>query len=476
MALLSPAHSTVWLSARRASRLRLTLQLLLLGLAAAVVGHGLFGSPIAPRNLATVTVAVHWRGLLIGTLLLAGNLFCTSCPMVLVRDAGRRLVRPMRHWPSWARGKWLGLGLLVVVLFSYELFNLWELPRATAWVVLGYFASALLIDLTFTGASFCKFVCPIGQFNFVAATLSPREVTVRRLSTCATCETADCLKGRVTPEAPATVVQRGCELGLFLPMKVGNLDCTFCFDCVRACPHDNVTIASRVPGREWLNTGHRAGVGRVQQRRDLAALALVFVCAAPLNAALMTAPARATERWLADVMGTQALAPALAALFIAALVVVPAVLVTLTAVAAGKRPDASLSLVSAAIPYIYALVPLGVGGWASHYGFHLLTGGLTIVPVVQSAAIDVFGSPLLGVPLWSLAGIRPGAAYPIQLGLVLLGLAGSIGLIRATAESEHVTAPRRAAFSWIVLACALALAMSWIFAQPMDMRGLGTIG
>ena len=51
--------------------------------------------------------------------------------MVLARDAGRRVVpRAGCRWPRALRGKWLGLALLVVVLFAYELFDLWELPRA----------------------------------------------------------------------------------------------------------------------------------------------------------------------------------------------------------------------------------------------------------------------------------------------------------------------------------------------------------
>ena len=32
------------------------------------------------------------------------------------------------------------------------------------------------------------------------------------------------------PPATRPVVARGCELGIFLPAKVGNLDCTLCFD------------------------------------------------------------------------------------------------------------------------------------------------------------------------------------------------------------------------------------------------------
>src|SRR6185436_20718746 len=81
--------------------------------------------------------------------------------------------------------------------------------------------------------------------------------------------------------------QRGCELGLFLPMKVGNLDCTMCLDCVHACPHDNIALVTRIPGAELLETRRRSGLGRLIQRPDLAVLAVVFTFAALINAFAM---------------------------------------------------------------------------------------------------------------------------------------------------------------------------------------------
>ena len=75
-------------------RSRQLLQVALLVVAAAVVLHGLFGPDIAPRNLSTVLTSIHWRGLLVVALVVIGNLFCTACPMILVRDAGRRFVAP----------------------------------------------------------------------------------------------------------------------------------------------------------------------------------------------------------------------------------------------------------------------------------------------------------------------------------------------------------------------------------------------
>ncbi len=312
---------------------RTAMQLVLLLVAAAVVLHGLLGPQLAPRNLATVLTSIHWRGLLIVAIAVVGNLFCTACPMVLARDVGRRFVHPAWRWPRRLRGKWLGLALLVLVLFSYELFDLWAMPRATAWLVIGYFGLAIVVDVLFSGASFCKHLCPIGQFNFTASVMSPTELRVVDRETCRSCRTSDCIKGRygpakagphVQPGGPHVLTQRGCELGLFLPMKVGNLDCTMCLDCVHACPHDNIALSLRTPGAELLERGRRSGIGRLGQRTDLAVLAVVFTFAALVSAFAMTSPAYAVEQLLATATGARSEWPILLFVFIVGLVIVPA--------------------------------------------------------------------------------------------------------------------------------------------------------
>ena len=69
--------------------------------------------------------------------------------------------------------------LVAIFLWSYEVFALWDRPWITAWIIIGYFVAAFAVDSFFQDASFCKYVCPIGQFNFVASTVSPLEVAVR---------------------------------------------------------------------------------------------------------------------------------------------------------------------------------------------------------------------------------------------------------------------------------------------------------
>lgn len=458
-------------------RLRTAAQIVLLLVAVVVVLHGLLGPQLAPRNLATVLSWIHYRGLLIGALLLAGNVFCGACPMVLVRDLGRRLRRPTRSWPRWLGPKWVALALFAGVLFAYERFDLWALPAATAWLVLGYFGAALLVDLTFTGAAFCKHVCPVGQFNFIASTLSPLEVGARDVAVCRGCTTVDCIKGRRDPAAPAIILQRGCELALFLPSKVGNLDCTFCLDCVQACPHDNVAIAFRVPGEELVDDGRRSSIGRLSRRTDLAALALLFVFGALLNAFAMTGPVYAAERWIARTMGTTSETPVLGIVFVTGLVLIPLVLCGGAAWLTRRLASApGLGVKDVALRYAYALVPFGAGVWFAHYGFHFLTGVWTVVPVAQSAAIDTAGRALLGGPDWRWLGMAPGTVFPLQLGAVLLGTLGSLALVHRVSERDHPGFARRAAAPWTVLVLGLTVLALWILAQPMEMRGTGLGG
>jgi polyferredoxin len=447
-----------WRHARR------VLQLPFLALAAVLVIHGLFGSQLAPKNLATVVVWVHYRGALVLALIAAGNVFCGSCPFLVPRDIVRRWWKPRLRWPRALRSKWLAVALLVGFLFGYELFDWWSSPRASALLLVSYFVAAFAIDSLFAGASFCKYVCPIGQFNFTASTISPLEIRVRDHDVCSRCATRDCIRG--TPDAKV----RGCELSLFQPRKHGNVDCTFCLDCVHACPHDNIAIASRLPGSELSDDPLRSGVGRFSRRRDLAALAVVFTFGALLNAFGMVSPVYAVKAWIGSRLHLHAEAPLLATLFALAHVIAPAKLIGAatftTRLATGSRD----TLTDIATRFAYTLVPIGLGVWTAHYSFHFLTGLWTFVPVAQRACVDV-GYPLLGEPRWTLSGIPRHAVYPMEMGFLGLGLVGSCIVAWRIAEREHPRRSMRAFVPWVLVSITVCAAALWLLSQPMEMRG-----
>ncbi|MCP4537909.1 MAG: 4Fe-4S binding protein [Chloroflexi bacterium] len=431
--------------------------------AVVAIVHGLIGPRLAPKNLSIVLTWLHFRGLLIVGLLLVGNLFCMACPFILVRDLARRLIPPTRKWPSRWRNKWPSVILTVLILFAYELFDLWAEPVWTAVLILVYFGGAVVMGVLFERAPFCSHFCPLGQFSLVLSLVSPLEVQVRDPQTCTTCHTKDCLKGRNG--------QPGCELAILQQKKVGNMNCHWRLDCLRACPHDNVGILPRLPGSELWVDPVRSGIGRLSRRTDIAFLVLLLVFGALLNAFGMISPVYALQAWLADLLSTNSEALVLGILFVVGLGVIPALLLGLTAWLARWWADSQERLVSLVIRYAYGLVPLGFGVWTAHFLFHFLTGVLTIVPVMQSVLMDLEWL-VLDMPRWDLGPIVPTPwLFPLEVGFMGLGWFGSLLTTYRIAERESPDRPWRAFLPWAGLLLLLLLTGVWLMSQPMEMRG-----
>jgi len=446
---------------------RLSLQLVTTCLAGLLIVDGLFGTQVAAMNLAGVLPWVHWRAFVILALLVAGNVSCMACPFLVPRTLARRWLPARLRWPRALRGKWPSVILLVLFFWSYEVFSLWDSPRWTACLVIGYFVTATLVDGLFQGASFCKHVCPIGQFNFVQSLVSPLEVKVRDADVCLACQTHDCIRGTATG-------QPGCELGLYVPKKSGNLDCTFCLDCAHACPHDNVGVLAVTPGADLGNETRHSGIGRLKDRPDLAALIFVLVFGAFANAAGMVAPVVGWQERLAARMGLRSTFALTTACSIAALTVVPLLSVGLTAVLSLRWGGGTAGRWETATRFSYAFVPLGFAMWLSHYGYHLLTSWRGAFPAVQRFAMRV-GWNALGTPEWGDACCRPVAEWLPRLEIVCLDL----GLLLALYTGYRIARQRtpragRAFAPWAVLIVLLFAVGVWIVLQPMQMRGMMT--
>ncbi len=379
-----------------------------------------------------------------------------SCPFTLVRDMARRVLPTRWRWPHSLRNKWLPVGLLAVYFWAYEAFSLWNSPWATAWIITGYFAAAVLIDGFFKGASFCKYVCPIGQFHFVTSLVTPREVTIRSSATCQSCRTHDCIRGNSTA--------RGCELDLFQPRKFSNLDCTFCMDCVKACPHDNVTLLRVLPAATITKDPYRSSLGRLSKRTDYALLALLIIFGAFVNAAGMVEPVMTVQhRWHAQ-LGPHAM-PLIVGLFVlAGALLVPTVLV----LAAGRLNswvEPGKPALHFARRFTFALAPMGASMWAAHLLYHLTTGWNAAGPALArlAGAGQAISTPY--TPAW---------LTPLQITILNAGLL--LTLYVCWRISSRLTAPTRRATAlfvpWAALACSLYYLGVWILLQPMQMRGM----
>ncbi|MBK7177758.1 MAG: hypothetical protein IPH82_11335 [Chloroflexi bacterium] len=443
---------------------RLTLQLFLLLVTAVLLYDGFTGRPLAPTNLATVVTWVHYRGLVMLGLLVAGNLFCMSCPFTLPRTLARKLSGNGRRWPRALRNKWLAIAILFLYLFLYEWLDLWASPLLTVWVILAYFVAAFVLEALFAESPFCKYVCPLGTFNFVNSTISPTQITVLSPDTCRACPGKECINGN------GDVL--GCGTELFAPQIHSNLDCVFCLDCARACPYENVALTIRSPL-------HEAVTPKAWPRRwDLHLLILVFAFAGLGNAFGMVPPVYALEAALGGWLGTSSEGLVLFLIFAVVNLLLPVVLGLSAAWLSRRLAQRREPLRVALARYAPAVLPLSFAIWFAHYaGFHFLSSALAIVPVVQNFLLD-HGVTFLGAPNWMLGPVLPAAWLdPFEMVVVLAGFAASFYAVGARARQAETRADGVAAqVPWLVLLLGLAAAALFIFYLPMEMRGTGFSG
>ncbi len=446
------ATARVWLpKGRRAA------QTALLVVAMCVIADGLRGPQVTGLNLAGVLPWIHWRALSLAALLLVGNLFCMACPFTLARDLVRKIlpVKTLR-WPHSLRTKWAPIVLLIAYLWAYEAFSLWNSPSATAWIIVGYFCGAIMIDSVFRGASFCKYVCPIGQFHFVTSLVSPSEIAVRDRSICESCQTFDCIRGNQHV--------RGCELDLFQPKKVGNLDCTFCMDCVKACPHDNVSVRAAIPGKTLLTDVYRSSIRRLSTRTDWTVLALVIVFGAFVNSAGMVGPVVTWEHRLHGRLGPNAMPWIVGVFTLTGVLVAPALSVAIAWLASRFMSRARI-MADTVRRLSLALVPVGASMWAAHLLYHFGTSWSSVIPVINRN---------IGYSATQAIAIVPAWLTPAQILLLDAGLLMTLYLDWRMVK-QMVSGLRRSVglmLPWATLACSLYAVGVWILFQPMDMRGM----
>ena len=461
---------------------RLLLQTPFALVALALVVDGFTGPQMAARNLATVTPWVHLRGLVVLVLLLAGNLICMGCPFTLPRTLAKRLSIRGRRFPQRLRNKWLALFSLFALFFAYEYLDLWASPWLTAWLIIAYFVASFVLEALFSESAFCKYICPLGSFNIVYSTLSPSGIAVKSHDVCASCVGHECVNGSYAPEPTIRVDQipieggeatrplrvthgphgtLGCGTELFAPQMRGNMDCTLCLDCVRACPHDNVSLFTRASGAELSRADSWP------RRWDVSLLVIALAFMGLSNAFGMVPPYYALQETLALNLGVRSEFLALLLIFAVGNLLLP-LMAAVCAATLGRRltrfhrRDSLRDTVAAFAP---AFAPVGFGIWFAHYSFHLLVGPGLIAPVIQ----EFFGG-LGDWARWSFS-LDQNLIGLIQLLALVGGFLWSLRLAQKTALRLYRRKALLGMLPWALVFLLLMLAAWQIFTLPMEMRG-----
>jgi hypothetical protein len=221
-----------------------------------------------------------------------------------------------------------------------------------------------------------------------------------------------------------------------------------------------VGILQAAPGQSLFEGRHSSGIGRLSRRPDVAALVLILVFGAFLNAAGMTVPVMTwMHRWHAN-LGS--MLPVVTAMYVAGLLIIP---VTLAAVCGWiTRRVAQQSWSDLTCSFTLALVPVGFAMWLAHFSNHFFAGWSTLIPAV-GRFFSRLSSANYPVPNW----IPSLELCFLDLGL-LLTLYATWRVARRLVSGDGMAL---AAMSpWAVLAGALYSAGVWIVFQPMQMRGM----
>ncbi len=461
---------------------RLLLQAPFALVALALVIDGFAGPQSASHNLATVAPWVHLRGFVVLALLLAGNLVCMGCPFTLPRTLAKGLSIKGRRFPQRLRNKWLAILSLFALFFAYEYLDLWASPWLTAWLIIAYFVGAFLLEAVFSESAFCKYICPLGSFNMVYSTLSPTRIAVKSRAVCASCVGRECVNGSYAPQplirvdeiptaggeatrqasvahGPAGAL--GCGTELFAPQIRSNLDCTMCLDCVRACPHENVSLFTRAAGAE-LSQADSWG-----RRWDMSLLVIVLAFMGISNAFGMVPPYYELQAWLMRSFGIASEGVALLLIFaFSSLLPVTAVVAAAWLARALTRFRKRDSLRDTVAAFAPAFAPVGFGIWFAHYSYHLLVGPGLIVPVLQAF--------LGGAGDWQRWGFRldENLIGAIQLLVLLGGFLWSLRLAQKTALRLYRRKALLGLLPWALVLTLMMLAAWQIFTMPMAMRGM----
>ncbi len=249
--LLGPAVRYLSRSAGVLTLLRLiTATLFLL-----VIYAGLFGTPLAERNLATVlTWSLWWTGLIV-SVWFVGSAWCAVCPWDALATwlVRRRLHGRGAHGsslnlrvPAWLRNVWPAFGMFVGLTWLELGLGITTSPYLTAILALVILVLATFSLAVFERKAFCRYFCAVGRTLGAYGQIAPVALRPIDPAVCARCETLECYHGteRVEP----------CPTHLVMGRLKENTFCTSCGACGQSCPEHNVAWRTRAVGEEVMQT------------------------------------------------------------------------------------------------------------------------------------------------------------------------------------------------------------------------------
>jgi hypothetical protein len=345
-----------------------------------IIIAGLFDIQQGDMNIATLLMWTIWWAAIIFTFVFVGRIWCMMCPFGAAQDWIGRIFSLGKRFPKPLRNIYLPSLLFFGLTWWDSYSGIVNKPGLTAWLLIGFFAVAVLTAFVYRGRTFCRYICPIGGLIGLYSMFSPVELRNRCAGTCRQHKTKECIRG--------TEKGSGCPM-FETPMTLDrNNYCNFCGECVKTCSQNNVSIRFRAFAKDlWAP---------VRGFFDEAYLAMALVGISIVVTGEMVEP---WHRWM-DAIGKHLPFQALGILdhvavekatfsFVLAVgaLLIPISLLFIAAVAVRKTtgPESPLGLKETAVRFAYMFIPVGLSMHLAHNVSHLFREGPGIIPAVKRA-------------------------------------------------------------------------------------------
>ncbi len=233
--------------------LQLTLKIFLVAVFLLIIAAGLYGTPMAERNFATVMTWNIWWAALIISIFFLGTTWCGVCPwdtlaswLVRHRLWGRSTsgLSLNLKTPKVLRNLWPALLLLIILTWLELGVGITTNPKATASLALLIVVLAVISAALYEDKAFCRFFCPVGRTVGAYSQLSLIELRPIKPDICTHCSTLECYRGneKIAP----------CPMHLVMGRLTQNTYCTACGNCLQSCPEQNIHWQIRSPSREAI--------------------------------------------------------------------------------------------------------------------------------------------------------------------------------------------------------------------------------
>jgi len=380
---------------------------------------GLFGSPIGNRNIIIVFVWILWWFVLIAALVPFGSrLWCTMCPLPFFGDwVQRRALVQVRigktvglrnqffglnkRWPKRLSNIWLqNFGFLFLATFSTLLVTR---PIVSVVVLGGLIVLATVLALVYRLRAFCNYVCPISGFLSLFSMAAMMELRSKDKDVCLKCRSKACTTGSEQGWA--------CPWYVYMGKLDRNNYCGLCFECVKSCPNDNISLFLRPFCSDTRIKSY-----------DESWKAFIMLVLAMAYSVTLLGPWGTLKDWanISEAGNWTGFLIYAGVTWFVALVGFP--LLYAGSIWLGRKLSGTdaVTIKDLFIRYSYTLVPLGLLAWIAFSVPLVMVNGSYIVTVISDPL--GWGWNLFGTAEWPWKPFYPEYTTPIQIALLLIGL------------------------------------------------------